>query len=256
LNNTSRVEKLRESYGKDYERLGSRIGQLADKRKAAFDRVAFEAAKALFDAAKARSTAAGSEVAKLEQLKVMTMDDLQKSTVESEQADLEIEITTIDASIVEQKALKAKADTEVSRLKEAKENSGKLADIAEEMANSKEVTDNLVAEFQEGLGFLYDGIYERENSFFNLEQQIDTLRFEADRLTDEKEKARKEAEWDAAKNDLIAQQTQNVNDQRLATQYETQIRAIQNQFTITKSILQAELTVAQQMVVILEDINA
>lgn len=47
-----RVKNLQARYDKDYERMVSRIGQLADKRKAALDREAANAAKAVFDEAK------------------------------------------------------------------------------------------------------------------------------------------------------------------------------------------------------------
>jgi len=42
LASTPRYQNLADSYKKEYERLGGRIGQLADKRKAQFDRAAFE----------------------------------------------------------------------------------------------------------------------------------------------------------------------------------------------------------------------
>jgi hypothetical protein len=56
-------------------------------------------------------------------------------------------------------------------------------------------------------------------------------------------------------NNQEAQRTQNTNDERLAQQYETQIRALQNQFIITKAILDAELANAQLMVAIKRDMN-
>jgi hypothetical protein len=43
-----RISDLSERYSKDYEKLGSRIGQIADKRKAAIDRAASDAAKAIY----------------------------------------------------------------------------------------------------------------------------------------------------------------------------------------------------------------
>jgi hypothetical protein len=44
------------------------------------DRDAANAAKAVYDEAKARASAAGTAVAKLNQLRLMTIDDLQKET--------------------------------------------------------------------------------------------------------------------------------------------------------------------------------
>jgi hypothetical protein len=54
------------------------------------------------------------------------------------------EIKTYEENIVKFEAEKVEADKLVTRLKEAKENSEKLAAIAEEAAASKESTDEIV----------------------------------------------------------------------------------------------------------------
>jgi hypothetical protein len=47
-------------------------------------------------------------------------------------------------------------------LKEAKENSEKLANIADEIANAKESTDAIVEELQDAYEFLLTSVAERE----------------------------------------------------------------------------------------------
>lgn len=74
-------------------------------------------------------------------------------------------------------------------------------------------------------------------------------------MSEERAKAAKVAELDSVLNKQEAQRTQNKNDERLAIQYETQIRALQNQFIITKAILDSELANAQLMVAIKMDMN-
>jgi hypothetical protein len=76
LDGLPRVEKLRDAFGREAERLGARLEQAADRRKAALDREAAAQAKAVFDEAQARATAAGKEVSKLKALSVVYMGDL------------------------------------------------------------------------------------------------------------------------------------------------------------------------------------
>jgi hypothetical protein len=71
-----RLDKLREAYGRDAERLSARLAQAADRRKAALDREAAGQARAVFDEAQARATAAGKEVSALKNLGVLLMADL------------------------------------------------------------------------------------------------------------------------------------------------------------------------------------
>lgn len=81
-------------------------------------------------------------------------------------------------------------------MKEAKENSEKLANTAEEMANAKEYADTIIDELQSARDILLANIQTIEDSFFDLDDQISTLRFQADQESDEKEKAAKEAAWE------------------------------------------------------------
>ena len=48
----------------------------------------------------------------------------------------------------------------------------------------------------------------------------------------------------------------NENDARLSTQYESQIRQVQNVFTITEAILNSEISNAELLVKSKEDMNA
>jgi len=140
-------------------------------------------------------------------------------------------------------------------LKEANDNAEKLAQIAEELANAKEFTDTIVQDIQDGYEQLMENIHIGEGNIIEYDSQAETLRFEADNLSEERAKAAKVAELDSVLNKQEAQRTQNKNDERLAIQYETQIRALQNQFIITKAILDSELANAQLMVAIKMDMN-
>jgi hypothetical protein len=59
-----------------------------------------------------------------------------------------------------------------------------------------------------------------------MDDEIETFRYEADKESDKKEKERKEAIWEASVNNKESLRQSNINDNRLAGQYETQIRAI------------------------------
>jgi len=85
--------------------------------------------------------------------------------------------------------LEAAAKKEVTRLKEAKENSAKLADLADEMAAAKEATDLIVDDLVGARDELADLIQEREDGFAAAQAEIDKYRFEADQETDEKKAA-------------------------------------------------------------------
>jgi len=104
---------------------------LADQRKSKIDRMAADAAREIYEKAKARVTEAGSAIATAEQLRLMTIDDLQKETDAAAKETLSAEIKEYEATIETQKLVKAAAEKEVKRLKEAKDNSEKLAGIAD-----------------------------------------------------------------------------------------------------------------------------
>jgi hypothetical protein len=131
--------------------------------------------------------------------------------------------------------LEAAAKKEVTRLKEAKDNSAKLADLADEMAAAKEATDLIVDDLVGARDELVDLIQEREDGFVARQAEIDKYRFEADQETDEKKRAQKEAVFDAAVNNLEGLMTSNRNDARLMAQYETQIRSLNNGYLITQA---------------------
>lgn len=103
---------------------------------------------------------------------------------------------------------------------------------------------------------LFEGITARHEAMDIMDQEIETYRYQADNEADAKEKARKEAIWEAAMNNRMAQDTANKNDERLAKQFEVQIRAVQNQYFITYAVLLAEKTNADLMVAIKADMNA
>ena len=131
--------------------------------------------------------------------------------------------------------LEAAAKKEVTRLKEAKDNSAKLADLADEMAAAKEATDLIVDDLVGARDELADLIQAREDGFAAGQAEIDKYRFEADQETDEKKRAQKEAVYDAAVNNLEGLATSNRNDARLMAQYETQIRSLNNGYLITQA---------------------
>lgn len=250
-----RVENLRSRYAKDYERLQSKIGQLGDKRKAQMDRAEANAAKAVFDTAKLVAETAGVEIAKFEQLRLMAIDDLAKETDAEKKETIAGEIAGYERDIAKQTAAKAAADKAVTRLREAKENSDKLAAVSDEIAAAKEGTDTIVADLTDARELLFANIAHRESLFFEKDQEIDTLEFEAGRETDEKKKREAVAVWEAATASRAEMATQNQNDERLAKQYEVQIRAVQNSYLITYAILNAEKVNAQLMVLIKNDMN-
>jgi hypothetical protein len=103
---------------------------------------------------------------------------------------------------------------------------------------------------------LFEGITARHEAMDVMDQEIETYRYQADNEADAKEKARKEAIWEAAMNNRMAQDTANKNNERLAKQFEVQIRAVQNQYFITYAVLLAEKTNADLMVAIKADMNA
>ena len=155
-----------------------------------------------------------------------------------------------------QKGLKEDAEKEVTRFQEANDNADKLATIATEIAEAKEQTDLLVQDFIDSRDALADAIQDREDSFFDKEQDIETKLFQANEESDEKKATQKRAIYEAAVNALDGLRTQNQNDDRLRDQFETQIRVLKNGFLITKAQLVAEMTNAELMVAIKQDLNA
>lgn len=79
----------------------------------------------------------------------MTIEDLSKETDDSKKTTLSALIKEYEANVKAQKALKAQAEKEVTRLKEAKNNAENLSRIADEKAAAKEETDAII----EGLEF-------------------------------------------------------------------------------------------------------
>lgn len=152
--------------------------------------------------------------------------------------------------------LEAAAKKEVTRLKEARENSDKLANLAEEMAAAKEALDFVVDGLVDARDELADSIQGREDGFAAKQAEIDKYRFEADQETDEKARTQKEAVYDAAVNNLDGLRTSNENEARLMTQYETKIRSLNNGYRVTQAYLLAEVTNAELMVAIKQDLNA
>lgn len=193
---------------------------MEDKRKAKLDRWAAEAAQALLDEAKARSTAAGTEVAKNEQLRLMTIDDLASETDSDKKAALSQKIKDYEAEIARQKVLKEEADTEVTRLNEASKNAETLARIADETAALKESTDTIIEGFVAERDALLEGVERREVEILDLQDAIETYKYEYERETDAKAKLTKKAIWDAALNNVEAKDIENQNATRLASQYD------------------------------------
>lgn len=58
-----RTNGMRNSYRRDFERLTSKIEQLADQRKASLDREKANAAQSIYDEARERVTKAGTAIA-------------------------------------------------------------------------------------------------------------------------------------------------------------------------------------------------
>jgi hypothetical protein len=96
-------------------------------------------------------TAAGTDIAKFEQLRLMTIDDLSKETDADKKTALSAEIKQYEADIKTAGVTKAEAEKEVTRLKEANDNAEKLAEIAEELASAKEFTDTIIQDIQDGM---------------------------------------------------------------------------------------------------------
>lgn len=75
-----RIETMRQSYEKDYDKVLARLEQSADARKAELDQEAANQARGILDAAKLRYTNAGKEESKLTNLRQIAIDDLQSTT--------------------------------------------------------------------------------------------------------------------------------------------------------------------------------
>jgi hypothetical protein len=101
-----------------------------------------------------------------------------------------------------------------------------LAELADEMAAAKEATDVIVDDLVGARDELADAIEGRIAEFPAREAEIDKLRFEAGKESDEKKRAQKDAVSEAAVNSLEGLKTQNRDDSRLMAQYETQIRSL------------------------------
>lgn len=142
--------------------------------------MAADAAREIYEKAKARVTEAGSAIATAEQLRLMTIDDLQKETDAAAKETLSAEIKEYEATIETQKLVKAAAEKEVKRLKEAKDNSEKLAGIADQIATAKENTDAVVEQLQDAFEQIQTSIQERKMTMFEMDDQIETFRYQAD----------------------------------------------------------------------------
>lgn len=80
LHGQKRVEKMRDNYGKDAERIYAFIQQTGDRRNAKLDRDAADAAKALYQSVQDKATLAGKTVSKLQNKRNLTMQDVQSTT--------------------------------------------------------------------------------------------------------------------------------------------------------------------------------
>jgi hypothetical protein len=141
-------------------------------------------------------------------------------------------------------------------LLEAKENSDKLANLADEIAEAKEATDEVLDGLLGARDDLLLAIETRANERFDLDQKIETLQHQFDIEQNEAERTKKEARLNVEINNRDAADTADRNDQRLADTFETQIRGVQNNYIINKAILENEITNAQLLVAINQNINA
>jgi hypothetical protein len=250
------IENLREQYGKTTENVRNRLINVADRRKSQIDREAANKAKAVYNEAKDRAISAKKAVSSNTRLLDIAMQDIQATTEAAEQAEIQTEIDRLTAEIKVQQGLQADAEKQVTRLLEAKENSDKLANLADEIANAKESTDAILDDLIGARDELLAGITARENERFDLDQKIETLQHEFDIEQNEEERTKKEARLNVELNNREAAEAANRNDQRLADTFETQIRGVQNNYIIDKAILENEITNAQLLVAINQNINA
>lgn len=87
----------------------------------------------------------------MEQNRLFAIDDLSKESDAEKKATLQQQIAQLEADIKSEGVKKAAAEKERDRLKEAKENSDKLAEIADQIANAKEETDSIIQDLQDGV---------------------------------------------------------------------------------------------------------
>jgi ribosomal protein S17E len=193
LEGLPRIVNLYNSMAKDVEKLESVIGQTADRRKAQLDRDAATAAKVVYDAAVERVNTAGKAIAKNNGLRALAMKGRESATTDEEQQAFIDKINAYEADTKLQEVLKAEAEVEVTRLREAKDNSDKLATLAGEIADAKANTDAIVADLQDARDALDNAITQRADGWASIQDEINTQQLAANKETDEKLKTQKQA---------------------------------------------------------------
>jgi hypothetical protein len=86
-------------------------------------------------------------------------------------------------------------------------------------------------------------------------QEADTLRFEAETEGDEQKSAAKWAKFESATAAIAVLEQDNADDERLVSEYDVNIRAVNNSLRVTKAKLVAERSNAELMVAIKGNMN-
>jgi hypothetical protein len=245
---------LRKALGRDIEKAEAKAIQAADRRKAELERAAAGRARAVLDEAKARVSAAGEAAAGYAVKRGLLVEELSAADDTAAEA-LQAQVTALEAQIKEQDDLKAAAEIEVTRLKEAKENSDTLAGLADEIASAKAETDSIIDGLKAAQEALRAGIEVRAAAIPKLEAQLAGLRQTANTESDAKKQTQAFAVVEAAAANIAGLEALSRDDERLLEQYTTAIRGTKNGLRVTMAILLAEKTNAEMLVAIKQDMN-
>lgn len=249
------AEDLRKAVARDIEAIRGKAIAFADARKAALEVDAANAAFAVFEATKARATAAGAAIAKLAaQLKYYQGQAMSAET-DDEKAAADAKVLEIETEIAELEEERAAAQKEATRLEEANNNSQALARLANEIATAKNATDEVVAGLVDTQDKIHARIHARDEAIGGLLDQADALRYAAETELDDNLVNARWAAFDAAEAAIHSSYDESEDDWRLIDEYETNIREVRNGFRITKAKLIAERTNAELMVAIKQDMN-
>jgi hypothetical protein len=179
------------------------------------------------------------------------------ATTDDARNSAEAEITKNAALAVTETAKEAKAKKIVTRLEEAYNNNKTLANLAEELANAKantdEIIDNLVQAGADLQAEIDGRMLSRTEAFASIDQNVYAL--QNTDPTDKTAVAKINAAIDSLNTLIVGKDESDNNARRLMKEYSFQQVQVNNQYRITQAKLQAEIVNAEFSVNLKEKLN-
>jgi hypothetical protein len=251
------IDKLRVLAKEESDKYKNQAQQAADRRKAQLDRAAEARALAVLDEARAIYTAAGEAAFSYQSLVDFYTDAVMSATTDADRNAAEEEITKNAALVITETAKEAKAKKIVTRLTEAYNNNKTLANLAEELANAKANTDEIIAGLVLAGTDLQAEVEARELSRAEARASIEQNEYalQGTDPTDKTAVAKINAAIDSLNTLIQGKDESDNNAARLQKEYSFQQIQVFNQYRITQAKLQAEIVNAEFSVNLKEKLN-